>query len=136
LNLFSAIGMLLLIGLAVKNSILMVDYTLTLRRRGLPRDEAIREAGPVRLRPILMTSFSIVMGLFPIALALSEGSETRQPLAIAVIGGMFTSTLLTLFVIPVVYTLVDDGVEWLGARVRRGLRIAHVGGRLEEQPGD
>jgi HAE1 family hydrophobic/amphiphilic exporter-1 len=137
LNLFSAIGMLLLIGLAVKNSILLVDYTLTLRRRGMPRDQAIREAGPVRLRPILMTSFSIVMGLFPIALALSEGSETRQPLAIAVIGGMFTSTLLTLFVIPVVYTLVDDGIAWLGARARSGLRAAHIGGRrLEEQPGD
>ncbi|MBA2564587.1 MAG: efflux RND transporter permease subunit [Gemmatimonadetes bacterium] len=137
LNLFSAIGMLLLIGLAVKNSILLVDYTLTLRRRGLSRDDAIRQAGPVRLRPILMTSLAIVMGLAPIALALSEGSETRQPLAIAVIGGIFTSTLLTLFVIPVVYTLVDDAVVWMGTRVRSGARSVAVGGRrLEPTPGD
>ncbi|MFN2432083.1 MAG: efflux RND transporter permease subunit [Gemmatimonadota bacterium] len=137
LNLFSAIGMLLLIGLAVKNSILLVDYTLTLRRRGRTRDEAIREAGPVRLRPILMTSLSIMMGLAPIALALSEGSETRQPLAIAVIGGIFTSTLLTLFVIPVVYTLVDDATEWVGARARGGLGALRAGGRrLSESPGD
>ncbi len=137
LNLFSAIGMLLLIGLAVKNSILLVDYTLTLRRRGLTRDEAIREAGPVRLRPILMTSLAIMMGLAPIALALSEGSETRQPLAIAVIGGIFTSTLLTLFVIPVVYTLVDDAVEWARARSTAAGRSLRAGGRrLEETPGD
>jgi len=137
LNLFSAIGMLLLIGLAVKNSILLVDYTLTLRRRGLERDAAIREAGPVRLRPILMTSFSIVMGVLPVAMALSEGSETRQPLAIAVIGGLFTSTLLTLFVIPVVYTLVDDATEWARARTASGWRSLRAGGaRLEEAPGD
>ena len=136
LNLFSAIGMLLLIGLAVKNSILLVDYTLTLRRRGLGRDEAIRQAGPVRLRPILMTSFSIVMGLFPIALGLSEGSETRQPLAVAVIGGILTSTMLTLFVIPVVYTLMDDATEWAAARARRAVQALERGRRPADAPGD
>jgi HAE1 family hydrophobic/amphiphilic exporter-1 len=137
LNLFSAIGMLLLIGLAVKNSILLVDYTLTLRRRGSTRDEAIREAGPVRLRPILMTSFAIVFGLLPVSLALSEGSETRQPLAIAVIGGIITSTLLTLLVIPVVYTLVDDLSAWATARARGFSRsLQAVARRPAETPGD
>jgi HAE1 family hydrophobic/amphiphilic exporter-1 len=137
LNLFSAIGMLLLIGLAVKNSILLVDYTLTLRRRGRTRDDAIREAGPVRLRPIVMTSLSIVFGLLPVGLALSEGSETRQPLAIAVIGGILTSTLLTLFVIPVVYTLVDDLSAWATARARALGRSLQSGTRrLGETPGD
>jgi HAE1 family hydrophobic/amphiphilic exporter-1 len=137
LNLFSAIGMLLLIGLAVKNSILLVDYTLTLRRRGRARDDAIREAGPVRLRPIVMTSLSIVFGLMPVGLALSEGSETRQPLAIAVIGGIITSTLLTLFVIPVVYTLVDDLSAWAAARARSFSRSLQAGVRRPaETPGD
>jgi HAE1 family hydrophobic/amphiphilic exporter-1 len=137
LNLFSAIGMLLLIGLAVKNSILLVDYTLTLRRRGRTRDDAIREAGPVRLRPIVMTSLSIVFGLMPVGLALSEGSETRQPLAIAVIGGIITSTLLTLFVIPVVYTLVDDLSAWAAARARSFSRSLQAGVRRPaETPGD
>jgi hydrophobic/amphiphilic exporter-1 (mainly G- bacteria), HAE1 family len=118
LNLYSFIGLILLIGLVVKNSILLVDYTNTLRARGLERDAALREAGPVRLRPILMTSLTVIFGVAPIALGLSEGAELRQPMAIAVIGGLTTSTFLTLLVIPVVYSLVDDGWLWLTVRAR------------------
>jgi HAE1 family hydrophobic/amphiphilic exporter-1 len=117
LNLYSFIGLILLIGLVVKNSILLVDYTNTLRARGRDRETALREAGPVRLRPILMTSFTVIFGVSPIALGLSEGAELRQPMAIAVIGGLTTSTFLTLLVIPVLYSLMDDGVEWARRRV-------------------
>jgi HAE1 family hydrophobic/amphiphilic exporter-1 len=118
LNLYSFIGLILLIGLAVKNSILLVDYTNTLRARGYEREAALKEAGPVRLRPILMTSLTVIFGVTPIALGLSEGAELRQPMAIAVIGGLATSTFLTLLFIPVVYALVDDGWAWLGERAR------------------
>jgi HAE1 family hydrophobic/amphiphilic exporter-1 len=117
INLYSFIGLILLIGLVVKNSILLVDYTNQLRHRGVPRDEAIKQAGPVRLRPILMTSFTVIFGVLPIALGLSEGAELRQPMAIAVIGGLTTSTFLTLLVIPVVYSLMDDGIVWAKNRV-------------------
>jgi HAE1 family hydrophobic/amphiphilic exporter-1 len=117
-NLYSFIGLILLIGLVVMNSILLVDYTNTLRARGHARDTALKEAGPVRLRPIIMTSLTVIFGVAPIALGLSEGAELRQPMAIAVIGGLTTSTFLTLLVIPVIYSLVDDGAAWLGARVR------------------
>ena len=78
--------------------------------------EAIKQAGPVRLRPILMTSATVVFGVLPIALGLSEGAELRQPMAIAVIGGLTTSTFLTLLVIPVVYSLMDDGLLWAKSR--------------------
>ncbi|HUF90540.1 MAG TPA: efflux RND transporter permease subunit [Gemmatimonadota bacterium] len=117
LNLYSFIGLILLVGLVVKNSILLVDYTNTLRARGRPREAALREAGAVRLRPILMTSFTVIFGVSPIALGLSEGAELRQPMAIAVIGGLATSTFLTLLVIPVLYSLMDQGVEWGKGRV-------------------
>jgi HAE1 family hydrophobic/amphiphilic exporter-1 len=102
------IGLLMLIGIVVKNGILLVDYTNQLRGRGLKRDDAILTAAPTRLRPILMTSSAAVLGMFPIALAYARGSETEAPLATAVIGGLTTSTLLTLFVVPCVYTMVDD----------------------------
>jgi HAE1 family hydrophobic/amphiphilic exporter-1 len=102
------IGLLMLVGIVVKNGILLVDYTNQLRGRGVPRDEAILTAGPTRLRPILMTTCAATLGMLPLALALGRGSETQAPLATAVIGGLSTSTLLTLFVVPVVYTLFDD----------------------------
>lgn len=102
------IGLLLLIGIVVKNGILLVDYTNQLRSRGLERDEAVLTASPTRLRPILMTSSAAILGMIPLALALGKGSETQAPLATAVIGGLTTSTVLTLFVVPVVYTLFDD----------------------------
>ena len=102
------IGLLLLIGIVVKNGILLVDYTNQLRGRGIDRDEAVLTASPTRLRPILMTSSAAILGMIPLALALGKGSETQAPLATAVIGGLTTSTILTLFVVPVVYTLFDD----------------------------
>ena len=105
---YIVIGLLMLVGIVVKNGILLVDYTNQLRRRGLSRTDAILRAGPTRLRPILMTSSAAVLGMFPLALALARGSETEAPLATAVIGGLITSTMLTLLVVPVVYTLFDD----------------------------
>ncbi len=102
------IGVLMLVGIVVKNGILLVDYTNTLRRRGMKREEALLRAGPTRLRPILMTASAAVLGMLPLALALGEGSEVQAPMATAVIGGLITSTALTLFVVPVVYSLLDD----------------------------
>jgi len=108
INIFSLIGIIMLMGLVTKNAILLVDYTITLRHKGMERNEALLKAGPVRLRPILMTTAAMVFGMLPTALKLGEGAELRAPMAIAVIGGLITSTLLTLVVVPVVYTLVDD----------------------------
>lgn len=108
LNMMSLIGMVLLTGLVGKNAILLVDYTNTLRKRGLSRNEALLEAGPTRLRPILMTTAALVFAMTPIAMKLGEGSEFRAPMAVTVIGGLLTSTLLTLVFIPAVYTIMDD----------------------------
>jgi HAE1 family hydrophobic/amphiphilic exporter-1 len=110
-NVITMIGIILLMGLVTKNAILLVDYTNTLRRRGTPRLEALLAAGPVRLRPILMTTAAMIFGMLPVALALSEGSEMRAPMAVAVIGGLVTSTLLTLVVVPVAYTIIDSIAE-------------------------
>jgi HAE1 family hydrophobic/amphiphilic exporter-1 len=102
------IGLLMLIGIVVKNGILLVDYTNQLRESGMERTEAILTAGPTRLRPILMTTLAAILGMEPLALGLGSGSELYVPLATAVIGGLATSTLLTLFIVPTVYTLFDD----------------------------
>jgi HAE1 family hydrophobic/amphiphilic exporter-1 len=102
------IGVLMLVGIVVKNGILLVDYTNTLRGRGMMREEALLTAGPTRLRPILMTASAAVLGMLPLALALGKGSEIQAPMATAVIGGLMTSTVLTLFVVPVVYSILDD----------------------------
>lgn len=113
LSIVAMIGMIMLVGLVSKNAILMVDYTNTLRSRGKSRDEALLEAGPTRLRPILMTTMAMCGGMLPTAVALgaTRGSEIRSPMAIAVIGGLLLSLFLTLLVIPTVYTLVDDAVR-------------------------
>jgi HAE1 family hydrophobic/amphiphilic exporter-1 len=113
LNIFSMIGMIMLMGLVTKNAILLVDYTNLLRRSGMSRYEAQLKAGPVRLRPILMTAFSTVAGMIPVAIGLGAGAETRAPMGTAIVGGMLTSTLLTLIVVPVVYSLLDDMAAWL-----------------------
>ncbi|NLN78527.1 MAG: efflux RND transporter permease subunit [Armatimonadetes bacterium] len=102
------IGVLMLVGIVVKNGILLVDYTNQLRRRGLPRKEALLTAGPTRLRPILMTASAAIFGMVPLALALGKGSEIQAPMATVVIGGLITSTFLTLFVVPTVYSVFDD----------------------------
>ena len=110
LNMYSMIGMVLLIGLVAKNSILLVDLANQLRRQGRGVDEALREACPIRLRPVLMTSATVVLALTPAALGYSAGADTNGPLAVAVIGGMISSTLLTLVVVPAVYSLVENAL--------------------------
>ena len=112
LSIVAMIGIIMLMGLVTKNAILLIDYTNTLRERGKNRHDALLEAGPTRLRPILMTTLAMIGGMMPTALAMSEGSEWRSPMATAVIGGLIVSTMLTLIVIPVVYTIVDD--SWQG----------------------
>ncbi|HZV62561.1 MAG TPA: efflux RND transporter permease subunit [Methylophilaceae bacterium] len=116
LNIFSMIGLVLLIGLVAKNSILLVDLTNQLHERGMQIDEALREACPIRLRPVLMTSLTIILALLPAALGFGAGAETNGPLAVAVIGGMISSTLLTLVVVPAVYSLSMRGMEKLEHR--------------------
>ncbi len=108
LSIFSFIGLILLMGLVKKNAILLVDYTNILRERGFSRRDAILHAGPVRLRPILMTTFAMVFGMIPVAFGVGEGAETRAPMGIAVIGGLLTSLFLTLVVVPAAYDLFDD----------------------------
>ncbi|MCK9362319.1 MAG: efflux RND transporter permease subunit [Syntrophales bacterium] len=108
LSIFSFIGLILLMGLVKKNAILLVDYANILRERGYSKREAILHAGPVRLRPILMTTFAMVFGMIPVAFGVGEGAETRAPMGIAVIGGLLTSLFLTLVVVPAAYDLFDD----------------------------
>jgi HAE1 family hydrophobic/amphiphilic exporter-1 len=110
LNIYSMIGLVLLIGLVAKNSILLVDLTNQRREQGKSIDEALRDACPVRMRPVLMTSLTVILALLPAALGLGAGAETNGPLAVAVIGGMITSTLLTLVVVPSVYSLVEGAI--------------------------
>jgi multidrug efflux pump len=118
LNIYSFIGVVMLVGLVTKNSILLVDYANTLRAEGVSVREAVLRAGAVRLRPILMTAVSTLFGILPVAIGLGAGAESRRPLGVAVTGGVTASTLLTLVVVPVFYTLVDDGLVrvrgWLG----------------------
>jgi len=114
LSIIAMIGIIMLMGLVTKNAILLIDYTNTLRRRdGLDRTAALLKAGPTRLRPILMTTAAMVFGMLPIAISRGQGSEMRAPMAVAVIGGLLVSTLLTLVVVPVVYSLLDDLAEGL-----------------------
>jgi HAE1 family hydrophobic/amphiphilic exporter-1 len=117
LDIMSGMGLLVLMGLVMKNGILLVDYINQLREEGLSRTEAILRAGPVRMRPVLMTSAALVFGLLPLALSNATGAEFRAPMAVIVIGGLATSTALTLVVVPVFYTLVDGATEGL----RRGV---------------
>ncbi len=108
LSIYSLIGLILLMGLVKKNSILLVDYTNILRERGMSRREAILHAGPRRLRPILMTTMAMVFGMMPVAFGVGEGAESRSPMGIAVIGGLLTSLVLTLVVVPAAYDLFDE----------------------------
>jgi len=111
LNIYSMIGLVLLVGLVAKNSILLVDLTNQRREQGMAVDAALRNACPIRMRPVLMTSATVILALFPAALGLGAGAETNQPLSIAVIGGMISSTLLTLVVVPSVYSLIEGRRE-------------------------
>ncbi|MDQ1259771.1 MAG: hypothetical protein QG643_1595, partial [Pseudomonadota bacterium] len=132
LSIFSVIGVVMLMGLVTKNAILLVDFAIRVRGEhtdeqgrtvpGLPRAEALLLAARVRLRPILMTTLAMIFGMVPLAFALSEGAEQRAPMGQAVIGGVITSSLLTLVVVPVVYCYMDDLAQW--ARRRWGQKEA------------
>jgi HAE1 family hydrophobic/amphiphilic exporter-1 len=127
LNLFSMIGIVLLIGLVTKNSILLIDYANQLRAEGRDPQDAISHAAPVRMRPVIMTALAMIFGVVPAALGLGPGAETRQPMAIATAAGMFSSTLLTLLVVPVFYLAIDDLKRFLSeprAALARGRELA------------
>jgi HAE1 family hydrophobic/amphiphilic exporter-1 len=115
-NIMSLIGLIMLMGLVTKNAILLVHYAKVLRGRGLDRRDALINSGRTRLRPILMTTLAMVFGMMPLAFALGSGAEMRAPMARAVIGGLLTSTVLTLLVVPVMYTVLDDFSLWLKER--------------------
>jgi HAE1 family hydrophobic/amphiphilic exporter-1 len=116
LGLTSFIGVIMLAGIVVNNAIVLVDYVNTLKQRGIPTKAALIQAGPTRLKPILMTTLTTILGLIPLALGLGESGETMAPMATVVIGGLTTSTVLTLVIVPVIYSLFDD---WHGRRARK-----------------
>jgi len=123
-NIFSLIGMIMLMGLVGKNAILLVDFTDLLRRQGVPRTEAILQAGFTRLRPIIMTSSTVLFAMLPLALKLQDGGESRAPLAVVIMGGVLSSTLLTLVLVPAVYTILDDAKVAMGTLVGRLPRLS------------
>jgi HAE1 family hydrophobic/amphiphilic exporter-1 len=125
LSMFSIIGVIMLMGLVTKNAILLVDFAIRAREEGMERSEALLMAAKVRLRPILMTTLAMIFGMVPLAFAMTEGSEQRAPMGQAVIGGVITSSLLTLVVVPVVYCYMDDLAQWL--RRKAGLAPARQG---------
>ncbi len=129
LNVMSMIGIIMLMGLVTKNGILLVDFTNQQRAKGMERAQALLSAGRIRLRPIIMTTVAMIFGMLPLAFAIGEGAEQRAPMARAVIGGLITSTLLTLFVVPVVYSMLDDLVH---LRSRR--KAAEVAEERELEP--
>jgi HAE1 family hydrophobic/amphiphilic exporter-1 len=124
LSMFSVIGVVMLMGLVTKNAILLVDFAIRAREDGMERSAALLMAAKVRLRPILMTTLAMIFGMLPLALALTEGSEQRAPMGQAVIGGVITSSLLTLVVVPVVYCYMDDLAQWLRRRWGPGKQAA------------
>jgi HAE1 family hydrophobic/amphiphilic exporter-1 len=107
LSVIALIGIVMLIGIVKKNAIMMVDFAITRRRAGMEAFDAIREAALLRFRPIMMTTFAAIFGVLPIALGTDAGAELRQPLGIAVVGGLLVSQLLTLYITPVVYLYLD-----------------------------
>ncbi len=128
LNMFSIIGIIMLMGLVTKNAILLVDFTNQGLREGKSRHDAILAAGQVRLRPILMTTLAMIFGMLPMAIGSADGGEQNAPMGRAVIGGVITSTLLTLVVVPVIYTYLDTWGRWIKARL---VKPAPAGGGAE-----
>jgi HAE1 family hydrophobic/amphiphilic exporter-1 len=126
MNVYSLLGLILLMGIAKKNSIMLVDFTNQIRAKGVERHAAVLQACPIRLRPILMTSMATIAGAMPAAFAVGPGAETQRPMALALVGGMVVSTFLTLFVVPAAYSVLDDVVTWNVERQRRGASL--VGG--------
>ncbi|MFZ2948454.1 MAG: efflux RND transporter permease subunit, partial [Desulfuromonadaceae bacterium] len=126
-NIMSLIGLIMLMGLVTKNAILLVDYAKVLRTRdGMERREAVIQAGRTRLRPIIMTTLAMIFGMLPLFLAIGAGGEMRSPMARAVVGGLLTSTLLTLLVVPVMYTLMDDLSGWLKRKWNAKIRHSNI----------
>jgi HAE1 family hydrophobic/amphiphilic exporter-1 len=119
LTIISMIGLILMMGLATKNSILLVDFIIRHRKQGQARTQAVLSAGPLRLRPILMTTFAIIFGMIPTAMGMGASGAFRAPMAIAVIGGVFSSALLSLVAVPVIYTIIDDGTVFVVRLFRR-----------------
>jgi multidrug efflux pump len=136
LNIYSMLGMILLMGIAKKNSILLVDFTNQVREQGVERHDALLKACPARLRPILMTSIATIAGAIPPALAIGPGAELQRPMALALVGGMAVSTLLTLFVVPAAYSVLDDITVWNAERRRRGVGLAAGIQQLRARPAD
>jgi hydrophobe/amphiphile efflux-1 (HAE1) family protein len=139
LNIMSMIGIILLVGIVAKNAILLIDFAKWSEEKGMERREALIQAGRVRLRPILMTTFALVAGMVPVAMGGGEGGDFRAPLGIAVIGGVITSTLLTLLVIPTVYEILADSRDWLavklfGPRKEESERVHVPAGRPATEP--
>jgi HAE1 family hydrophobic/amphiphilic exporter-1 len=131
LNIFTMISLIMLMGLVTKNAILLVDYVVRMEEQGMPRDEAIKRAGVIRLRPILMTTMALIMGMMPVALALNEVAKFRQSMGVAVIGGLLSSLILTLIVVPSVYGYFDDLRLWF-----RGLfRLSGGAGAVSRKAG-
>ena len=128
LSIPSMIGFLMLMGLAAKNSILLVEYAIEREREGMSQHDAIIEACRERARPIIMTTVAMAAGMLPTAFALEKGSEFRQPMAVAVIGGLITSTMLSLVLVPVVYRFVDDFEQWLRPKLAKLITPRHAGG--------
>lgn len=135
LSIISITGFIMLGGIVQKNAILLIDFINTLRGRGHERDEAIKEAGPMRLRPILMTTLAMIAGMAPIAMAVGRGNEARAPLATAVIGGLVMSTILSLLIIPCIYSVFDDIQTWVAKLMRKGRRSWLVENALAEEGG-
>ncbi len=122
---FSIIGFIMLMGLVTKNAILLVDYSNQARARGLSLRDSLAEAGQVRLRPIVMTTLAMIFGMMPLALGLGEGGEQRAPMAHAVIGGLLSSTVLTLIFVPVALTYLDGLARRLRPFLPRSADDAH-----------
>jgi HAE1 family hydrophobic/amphiphilic exporter-1 len=116
LNIMSLIGVMLLMGIVAKNAILLIDFAKWAREKGMSRRDALIEAGRIRLRPIIMTTLALIAGMLPVAIGHGEGADFRAPLGRAVIGGVITSTLLTLIVIPTIYEILDEFKEWLALK--------------------
>ncbi len=123
-DLTAMIGIIMLFGLVTKNSILLVDFANRLRLSGMPRDQALLTAGPIRLRPVLMTSLALILGSLPVALGLGSGGSFRQPLALVVIGGLITSTVLTLLLVPVAYSILDIVLQRFGRQTKEQVQPA------------
>ncbi len=127
LSIFSIIGIVMLMGLVTKNAILLVDFAIRMQEQGMTRHDALLQAARVRLRPILMTTLAMIFGMIPLAFALTEGSEQRAPMGQAVIGGVITSSLLTLVVVPVTYCYLDDLAQWFRRKFGKKASVAAAG---------